>query len=75
MTHNTAWTPIYPKQGKECELLVPAYHRQKHILLITTRLSENSKQKGEKCIIYSELNLDDTSTKMTCSKATYTCTV
>lgn len=42
---------------------------------MTTRLSQNSKHKGEKCITPLELNLDDTSTKMTCSKATHTCTV
>jgi hypothetical protein len=28
MTYNTAGTPIYPKQGKECELPVPVHHRQ-----------------------------------------------
>lgn len=30
MTHKTTWTSIYPKQGKECELLVPVYHWQIH---------------------------------------------
>jgi hypothetical protein len=41
-----------------------------YILLITTRHSQNSKHKWEKCIISSELNLDDTSIEMTYSKAT-----
>jgi hypothetical protein len=45
-----------------------------YILLITTRLSHNSKHKGEKCVTPSELNLDDTSKKKACSKATHTCT-
>jgi len=46
-----------------------------YILLITTILSQNSKHKGEKCITPSDLNLDDTSTKMTFSKAIHTRTV